>query len=74
LKSLRRLEIPIILMDTPYRLQRLVEDVKLVFGKQKKASLMTRLTQPGEMLFHGSIEKIQSQIKGQKAEFILILH
>jgi len=65
--------IPVILMDTPYRLTRLLEDVQTVYGKDQPILLACDLTLKNEVIFRGSVCDILPQVSGQKREFILIL-
>ena len=66
--------VPVILMDTPYRLTKLLEEVQSLFGKQQDILLACDLTLKKEQVFRGSIEEILPRITGQKSEFILILN
>lgn len=74
LKYLRSLRIPIILMDTPYRLGAVLEDIAKVFGPNKQATLACDLTQHTETVLRGEVGDILAQIQGRKAEFVLIVH
>ena len=65
---------PVILMDTPYRLTKLLTEVQTVFGKQTEILLACNLTQKKEAIFRGQIQDILPKISGQKHEFILILN
>lgn len=71
LRSLRK---PVILMDTPYRLASLLQDVSRTFGKNQKITLAMDLTLPGEKILRGTVDEITSQTGSRKAEFILIVH
>ncbi len=64
---------PIILMDTPYRLAKLLDEISKVFGRQQKIFLACDLTLPTEAIFMGPVQEIVAQVTGKKAEFILIL-
>ncbi len=64
---------PLILMDTPYRLTKLLEEIIEVFGKKQAICLACDLTLPSEIIIHGSAEDIYKRFKGQKREFILII-
>jgi len=66
--------VPIILMDTPYRLTKLLEEVHAVFGKHQDCLLACDLTLRKEVVFRGSIGDILPKVTGQKREFILILN
>lgn len=66
--------IPVILMDTPYRLTKLLEEVQSIFGKGQDALLACDLTQKKEAVLRGGIGEILQKVSGQKREFILILN
>lgn len=74
LMRLRALRIPIILMDTPYRMAALLQDVAKAFGKNHTVTLATDLTQPSERIYRGTLAEVQQQAGTRKAEFILIIH
>jgi 16S rRNA (cytidine1402-2'-O)-methyltransferase len=74
LAELRSHRMPIILMDAPYRLKTLLEDIQTVFGKGQRLTLGCNLTLPNEMILRASVADIQKKIGGQKAEFILLVH
>jgi 16S rRNA (cytidine1402-2'-O)-methyltransferase len=74
LTRLRAMRIPVILMDTPYRLQSLLDDVARVFGKGHQVTLAADLTLPHETILRGPIGEMLNQMNGRKAEFILIIH
>lgn len=63
----------LILMDTPYRLGKLLEEVAAVFGKNQNVFLAADLTLPGEKILVGPISEIQAKMRDRKAEFILII-
>lgn len=67
-------KVPVILMDTPYRLTKLLEEVQSVFGKQQDILLACDLTLKSEIVFRGRITEILPQVIGQKREFILVLN
>jgi Predicted methyltransferases len=64
---------PIILMDTPYRLVKLLDEVIKTFGRQQQIFLSLDLTLPSEAVYLGSAQDVVAQVQGRKAEFILIL-
>ena len=66
--------IPVILMDTPYRLTKLLTEVQAIFGKGQDILLTCDLTQKTEAIFRGQIGTILPKVTGQKMEFILILN
>jgi len=65
--------LPIILMDTPYRMGKLLLDVSKVFGKGQTIFLACDLTLPSEALLLGSVQEVMAKVSNRKAEFILIL-
>lgn len=73
LARLSRADQPVILMDTPYRLSKLLGEVQQAFGKKQRVFLACDLTLPSERLYHGTIEEVIRQTNNRKAEFILIL-
>lgn len=70
---LSRSDQPIILMDTPYRLSKLLLEIQQAFGKKQRVFLACDLTLPGERIYLGTIEEVIQQTNNRKAEFILIL-
>ncbi len=71
---LRKLHIPIILMDTPYRMDSVLKDVIKVFGSGKRAVLACDLTMSGEKIYRGNLGQIYKEAAGKKAEFLLVLY
>lgn len=63
----------LILMDTPYRMAKLLDEVSSAFGKNQTIFLATDLTLPSEQIFLGSVQEIQAKVGKRKAEFILII-
>jgi len=74
LASFKAQRIPIILMDTPYRLEKLLHEISLSFGKNHLVTLAIDLTMPSENLLHGPVGEISKKVKDRKGEFILIVH
>lgn len=65
--------VPIILMDTPYRMTRLLEEVQSVFGNHQQIMLACDLTQNKEAIFRGRVDEILANVSGRKCEFMLII-
>lgn len=65
---------PVILMDTPYRLTKLLTEVQSVFGKSQDILLACDLTLKKESIFRGKVGDILPKVSGQKREFMLILN
>jgi 16S rRNA (cytidine1402-2'-O)-methyltransferase len=73
LSQLKYADYPLVLMDTPYRMQRLLQEVQQSFGKKQNIFLACNLTMPEERLYLGPVDEILTRIQNRKAEFILIL-
>ncbi|MHC1784669.1 MAG: 16S rRNA (cytidine(1402)-2'-O)-methyltransferase [Anaerolineaceae bacterium] len=74
LTRLRGLGMPVVLLDTPYRLASLLQDVSKVFGKNIPVTLAADLTMPNEKILRGPVSDLLNQQLGKKSEFILIVH
>ncbi len=76
LLDLKRIKEVIVLMDTPYRLKRLLEDVVNLIGKNVPVALAYNLTMTDENYYRGSAEKVLAiaQKKNLKGEFVLLVN
>lgn len=74
LRGLRNMRVPIVVMDTPYRLMQVLDDVASVFGSNARITLCLDLTLPGEIILRGKIDEVRHKIKEKKSEFVLIIH
>lgn len=74
LKALQRMNVPIILMDTPYRLEKLLQEIRTTFGKNRLITLALDLTLESEQILHGTVGEILPQVKNRKSEFMLIVY
>ena len=74
LKTLDRVGYPIVLMDTPYRLKRLLDEIGSTYGKGRRITLACDLTLPSESIYRGTIKQVQQKVTDRKAEFILVVH
>jgi len=70
---LRNMDESIVIMDTPYRLKPLLEDVMKVFGRKRRITLAMDLTLPAEKILRGSVQDVINCVQIKKAEFILII-
>jgi 16S rRNA (cytidine1402-2'-O)-methyltransferase len=69
----RTLKMPVVLMDTPYRLGSLLDDVVTVFGRGHWVTVAFDLTLPTETIFRGEAEEVRKQVGPRKGEFIMII-
>ncbi len=64
---------PFVLMDTPYRLKKLMEECKLHLA-ERKMLLALNLSQDSETILEGSAKNILTQLKFEKAEFMILVY
>jgi 16S rRNA (cytidine1402-2'-O)-methyltransferase len=74
LLRLKSLKVTLIVMETPYRLRRLLQDVSKAFGDTQRITLAFDLTLPGEKIYRGSIKEVLNQVGDKKGEFVLVIH
>jgi 16S rRNA (cytidine1402-2'-O)-methyltransferase len=76
LQRLRSLNEVVVIMDTPYRLKSLLEDIVKVIGKNLKVVLAFQLTMKNEKFYRGTAEEILSLAtkNNMKGEFVLLLN
>jgi len=72
LKSLNEL---IVILETPYRLKNLLNDIEKVFGKNQHIVIAFKLTQPEEKFFRGNVSSVRKTIELQnlKGEFVFLI-
>ncbi len=73
LSRYRGLRIPVVLMDTPYRLGALLDDIIKVFGKGCLVTVGFDMTLPTETIYRGDAELVRKQIGPRKGEFVLVV-
>jgi len=69
----RGYRMPVVVMDTPYRLAALLEDVVRIFGRNQWVMVAFDLTLPGEQVFRGEAGDVAKQIGAKKGEFMLVI-
>jgi len=74
LKHLQALKTHLVLMDTPYRLGKLLEEVESVFGKYRQATLALDVSLPGELILYANLSEIRQRVQARKGEFVLIVY
>ncbi len=74
--DLKRIKETIVILDTPYRLQTLLEDIVKVFGENVPIVLAFEITKEKEKFYRGSALQIFNIAKKEnlKGEFVLILN
>ena len=75
LLDLRKRKETIVLMDTPYRLKTLLEDIVKLLGANIPCVLAFELTKEKEKFYRGNAQNILSAVEREnlKGEFVLIL-
>lgn len=74
LSDYKSVTVPLVLMDTPYRLTKMLEEVQTVFGKNQQILLACDMTLKKESIYRGAVSEVLPKVSGQKREFILILN
>ncbi len=72
LEKLKKTETPVIVLDTPYRLKKLLSDIQKI-SPNSKVVLGIELTTPQEQILEGSAEVVLNKLAIEKAEFILLI-
>ncbi len=73
LKKLSQLKMPTIVMDTPYRLRKTLQQCQQVLPNKKFVVGMD-LTKPNEEVLTGSIDDILKKYDGEKREFLILIY
>jgi 16S rRNA (cytidine1402-2'-O)-methyltransferase len=63
----------VVLMDTPYRLQKMLDELVQYFPG-RRVLLALNLTQENEQILEGKPEEVRAQVRDKKAEFMLLLY
>lgn len=71
LNSILKSKETVIMMDTPYRLERLLDEISKI-NAEANIFLAMNLNSADEQLLRGSVSEISKKIKNSKSEFILI--
>jgi 16S rRNA (cytidine1402-2'-O)-methyltransferase len=71
-KELVKEKRPIVLMDTPYRLEKLAGELNQEMGN-RPVFLAANTTQRDEWSFRGLVKDLVSKVAGKKAEFVIVL-
>lgn len=75
LYDLRKIKDTIVILDTPYRLQSLLEDVVKILGENVSVVLAYELTKENEKFYRGNAGNILNAVEREnlKGEFVLII-
>ncbi|MBY0384061.1 methyltransferase, partial [bacterium] len=73
LQRLKKIKVPLVLMDTPYRFRALLEDLRLSHG-DSRCVIGVNLTQDSEQIVDSLVSKLDLAKLPEKAEFILVVY
>ena len=75
LRQLQQERRAIVLMDTPYRLVPLLNDLAETFGESRRVCIAFNLTMPDEQMFYGTAVDLHRQFasKERKGEFVIVI-
>jgi len=75
LQNLKKRKELIVIMETPYRLKRLLSDIKKHFGESTYIVLAYKLTMKEETIFRGQVKKVLNKVEQEnlKGEFVLLI-
>lgn len=73
LKTLKSEKRPMVLMDTPYRLSKLLRELSELMPN-RRALLVLDLTQETESILEDKLQELSKKNSGQKAEFLLLIY
>ena len=76
LQRLKKIQGLIVLLETPYRLIRLLEDLASTFPKNTRGVLAYELTKSEECYYRGTLEEIldTAKKKSLKGEFVMLVN
>ena len=76
LNRLKKMKELIVLMETPYRLKRILNDIINFFGPDQNIILAYKLTMQHEKIFRDSVKNILHQVEKNnlKGEFVLLIN
>lgn len=72
-QSVKKIKDPFVLMDTPYRLKKMLEECKTNLP-DRKMLLALNLSQENELVLEGSPKSIQTKVPLEKAEFMILVY
>ena len=74
LKKLSTEKLPIVILETPYRMKAILKDIHNTFGNNKQIVFAYKLTQPNELIIKSTISDIITKTANlPKGEFVIVL-
>jgi len=75
LQNIKHEKIPIVILDTPYRRNMLLNDIVTILGNQKQIVFAYKLTQPEELIIKSTAQTILKKTSTlPKGEFVIIIN
>ena len=71
--SLKKIKEPIVLMDTPYRLKKMLDEC-CIHLPHRQILLVLNLSQENEAVYEGTPDKVRSSLAADKAEFMILVY
>ncbi len=62
-----------ILYEAPHRLQKTLQDLIVIFGKESRIAVGRELTKKYEEIFRGTLEESKNHFKNPRGEFVLVV-
>ncbi len=72
-QAVKKIKEPLILMDTPYRLKKMLEECQLHLP-ERKMLVVLNLSQGDEHVLEGTAKNIRAKVKLEKAEFMILVY
>lgn len=72
-QELKQIKVPIIIMDTPYRFKKTLQECSDFFSSHQ-VLVTANLTQESEEVFEGAAKNAPDFFKSEKAEFLLVIY
>ena len=73
LEKLKNVEATIILYEAPHRIKKTLEDLKNVFGKDRKMSISREISKKYEEIYRGTVWEIIEQDNEYKGELVIVV-
>lgn len=63
-----------IVYESPFRIEKLLNDIKEIYGKDLKISLCREMTKKFEEVINGTVDEVLKKIKNIKGEFVVVFN
>ena len=73
LEKLKNIEATLIIYEAPHRIKKTLEDIKNIFGKDRKISISREISKKYEEIYRGTVWEIIEQDNDYKGELVLVI-